>query len=157
MSKLLELRGVTKEFSGGTVALDDITLSVDGERPAIIAVAGFINALHLTGRDIETTRLVCNGAGASAIACASSSTADQKNLVEPKSSGVQLIGNASPAHTAPNKSGKKIASVTPIDNPARLMVRPSATASPMKSSDAVATVPFFANVPAVRSRKTITT
>ncbi len=40
MSKLLELRNVTKEFSGGTVALDDITLSIDGDRPAIIAVAG---------------------------------------------------------------------------------------------------------------------
>ncbi len=43
----------------------------DQHGTAIIAVAGFINALHLTGRDIKTTRLVCNGAGASAIACAS--------------------------------------------------------------------------------------
>ena len=43
----------------------------DQHGTAIIAVAGFLNALHLTGRDIKTTRLVCNGAGASAIACVS--------------------------------------------------------------------------------------
>ncbi|KAJ0338079.1 hypothetical protein COL154_014274, partial [Colletotrichum chrysophilum] len=36
---------------------------------AIIAAAGLINALHLTGRDLKATRLVCNGAGAAAIAC----------------------------------------------------------------------------------------
>ena len=41
----------------------------DQHGTAIIAVAGLINALHLTGRDMETTRLVCNGAGAAAIAC----------------------------------------------------------------------------------------
>src|SRR5262249_28140627 len=36
---------------------------------AIIAAAGLINALNLTGRDIRTTKLVVNGAGASGIAC----------------------------------------------------------------------------------------
>ena len=36
---------------------------------AIIAAAGLINALDLTGRDIESTKLVCNGAGAAGIAC----------------------------------------------------------------------------------------
>jgi malate dehydrogenase (oxaloacetate-decarboxylating)(NADP+) len=41
----------------------------DQHGTAIIAAAGLINALHLTGRDIKTTRLVCNGAGAAAIAC----------------------------------------------------------------------------------------
>ncbi|WP_299865279.1 NADP-dependent malic enzyme [uncultured Hoeflea sp.] len=41
----------------------------DQHGTAIIAVAGLINALHLTGRDLKTTRLVCNGAGAAAIAC----------------------------------------------------------------------------------------
>ncbi|MBB3931069.1 malate dehydrogenase (oxaloacetate-decarboxylating)(NADP+) [Kaistia hirudinis] len=41
----------------------------DQHGTAIIAVAGMINALHLTGRDIKTTRLVCNGAGAAGIAC----------------------------------------------------------------------------------------
>jgi len=42
----------------------------DQHGTAIIAAAGLINALHLTGRDIATTRMVVNGAGAAAIACA---------------------------------------------------------------------------------------
>ncbi len=41
----------------------------DQHGTAIIAAAGLINALHLTGRDIATTKLVCNGAGAAGIAC----------------------------------------------------------------------------------------
>ncbi|HVY00612.1 MAG TPA: NADP-dependent malic enzyme [Pseudorhodoplanes sp.] len=41
----------------------------DQHGTAIIAAAGLINALHLTGRDIGTTKLVCNGAGAAGIAC----------------------------------------------------------------------------------------
>jgi malate dehydrogenase (oxaloacetate-decarboxylating)(NADP+) len=41
----------------------------DQHGTAIIATAGLLNALHLTGRKIEDTRLVCNGAGAAGIAC----------------------------------------------------------------------------------------
>ncbi|WP_181700381.1 NADP-dependent malic enzyme [Chthonobacter albigriseus] len=41
----------------------------DQHGTAIISTAGLINALHLTGRDIRTTKLVCNGAGAAGIAC----------------------------------------------------------------------------------------
>ena len=41
----------------------------DQHGTAIIAAAGIMNALHLTGRDIKTTKLVCNGAGAAGIAC----------------------------------------------------------------------------------------
>src|SRR5271166_2978215 len=41
----------------------------DQHGTAIISAAGMINAIHLTGRDISTTRLVCNGAGAAGIAC----------------------------------------------------------------------------------------
>jgi malate dehydrogenase (oxaloacetate-decarboxylating)(NADP+) len=41
----------------------------DQHGTAIVAAAGMINALHLTGRDIRTTRMVVNGAGAAAIAC----------------------------------------------------------------------------------------
>jgi malate dehydrogenase (oxaloacetate-decarboxylating)(NADP+) len=41
----------------------------DQHGTAIIAAAGLINALHLTGRDIRETKLVVNGAGASGIAC----------------------------------------------------------------------------------------
>jgi malate dehydrogenase (oxaloacetate-decarboxylating)(NADP+) len=42
----------------------------DQHGTAIIAAAGLINALYLTGRDIKDTRIVMNGAGAAAIACA---------------------------------------------------------------------------------------
>ncbi|WP_343891026.1 phosphate acyltransferase, partial [Sphingomonas oligophenolica] len=42
----------------------------DQHGTAIIAAAGLINALFLTGRDIKDTRVVVNGAGAAAIACA---------------------------------------------------------------------------------------
>src|SRR5690242_6882708 len=41
----------------------------DQHGTAIIAAAGLINALALTGREIKTTKLVCNGAGAAGIAC----------------------------------------------------------------------------------------
>ncbi len=41
----------------------------DQHGTAIIAAAGVINALDLTGRDIRTTKLVVNGAGAAGIAC----------------------------------------------------------------------------------------
>ncbi len=41
----------------------------DQHGTAIIAAAGLINALDLTGRDFANTKLVCNGAGAAAIAC----------------------------------------------------------------------------------------
>ncbi|MDH7789975.1 NADP-dependent malic enzyme [Ochrobactrum sp. AN78] len=41
----------------------------DQHGTAIIAAAGMINALHLTGRDIKNTKLVCNGAGSAGIAC----------------------------------------------------------------------------------------
>src|ERR1700723_1140379 len=41
----------------------------DQHGTAIIAAAGMMNAMHMTGRDIKTTRLVCNGAGAPGIAC----------------------------------------------------------------------------------------
>jgi malate dehydrogenase (oxaloacetate-decarboxylating)(NADP+) len=41
----------------------------DQHGTAIICAAGLINALHLTGRDIKTTKVVVNGAGAAGIAC----------------------------------------------------------------------------------------
>jgi len=41
----------------------------DQHGTAIIAAAGMINAIYLTGRDIKKTKLVCNGAGAAGIAC----------------------------------------------------------------------------------------
>lgn len=42
----------------------------DQHGTAIIAAAGLFNALEMTGRDIKETKLVINGAGAAAIACA---------------------------------------------------------------------------------------
>ena len=51
-------------------ALMDIPVFHDDQHgTAIITSAGFINALQLTGRDIGTTKLVVNGAGAAGIAC----------------------------------------------------------------------------------------
>jgi malate dehydrogenase (oxaloacetate-decarboxylating)(NADP+) len=41
----------------------------DQHGTAIITAAGLLNALQLTGRDIKTAKLVCNGAGAAGIAC----------------------------------------------------------------------------------------
>ena len=41
----------------------------DQHGTAIIATAALINALQITGRSLKTIRMVCNGAGASAIAC----------------------------------------------------------------------------------------
>src|ERR1700675_4510949 len=41
----------------------------DQHGTAIIAAAGLINALELTGREIARTKIVCNGAGSAGIAC----------------------------------------------------------------------------------------
>ncbi len=41
----------------------------DQHGTAIIAAAGLINALEITGRDMKDTKLVCNGAGSAGIAC----------------------------------------------------------------------------------------
>lgn len=41
----------------------------DQHGTAIIAAAGILNALHLTGRSIRDVKMVVNGAGAAAIAC----------------------------------------------------------------------------------------
>jgi malate dehydrogenase (oxaloacetate-decarboxylating)(NADP+) len=41
----------------------------DQHGTAIIAAAGLLNALKLTGRDVKSTKLVVNGAGAAGIAC----------------------------------------------------------------------------------------
>ncbi len=51
-------------------ALMDIPVFHDDQHgTAIIAAAGLINALHLTGRDICDVKVVSNGAGAASIAC----------------------------------------------------------------------------------------
>lgn len=40
MTKLIELKNVTKQFSGGTVAIDNLSFSLDSDSPGIVAVAG---------------------------------------------------------------------------------------------------------------------
>jgi malate dehydrogenase (oxaloacetate-decarboxylating)(NADP+) len=50
-------------------ALDIPVFHDDQHGTAIIAIAGLINALDLTGRDMQSARLVVNGAGAAGIAC----------------------------------------------------------------------------------------
>jgi malate dehydrogenase (oxaloacetate-decarboxylating)(NADP+) len=41
----------------------------DQHGTAIVVGTGFLNAMHLTGRDISLAKVVCSGAGAAAIAC----------------------------------------------------------------------------------------
>ena len=51
-------------------AMDIPVFHDDQHGTAIIAAAGFINALHLTDREIKDARVVINGAGAAGVACA---------------------------------------------------------------------------------------
>ncbi len=51
-------------------AMDIPVFHDDQHGTAIIATAGLINALHLTGRAMDNARIVINGAGSAGIACA---------------------------------------------------------------------------------------
>src|SRR6187431_3539400 len=67
----------------------------DQHGTAIIAAAGLINALHLTGRKLETFKLVVNGAGAAGIACLELLTAmgmPRKNVIFCDTKGVIYQG-----------------------------------------------------------------
>lgn len=67
----------------------------DQHGTAIIIAAGFINALQLTGRDIKKTKIVCNGAGAAAIASLSlleSMGVPRKNMILCDSKGPIYTG-----------------------------------------------------------------
>jgi malate dehydrogenase (oxaloacetate-decarboxylating)(NADP+) len=65
----------------------------DQHGTAIVAAAGVINALHLTGRKPEDVRMVVNGAGASAIACTELIKAfGVKNVIMCDTSGVIYQG-----------------------------------------------------------------
>ena len=69
----------------------------DQHGTAIIATAGLINALHLTGRDLNKTKIVCNGAGAAAIACIElikSLGVPNDNVILADSKGVVYKGRA---------------------------------------------------------------
>ena len=70
----------------------------DQHGTAIISGAGLLNALELTGRDIVSTRVVVNGAGAAAIACARfyrSLGITKENLILCDSRGVIFKGRES--------------------------------------------------------------
>jgi malate dehydrogenase (oxaloacetate-decarboxylating)(NADP+) len=50
--------------------LCDIPIFHDDQHgTAVVCLAGLVNAIHLTGRKIENTKVVLNGAGAAGIAC----------------------------------------------------------------------------------------
>jgi len=69
----------------------------DQHGTAIIALAGLINALELTGRTTKNVKLVCNGAGAAAIACmqlAVSLGVQRKNIILCDSKGVVYEGRS---------------------------------------------------------------
>src|SRR5258708_1190716 len=58
-----------KPPEGWGVVRDIRVCDEDQHGTAIISAAGLLNSLDLTGRKIEDTKLVCNGAGAAGIAC----------------------------------------------------------------------------------------
>jgi malate dehydrogenase (oxaloacetate-decarboxylating)(NADP+) len=67
----------------------------DQHGTAIIATAGLINALEITGRGIKDFKLVCNGAGAAAIACVElikSMGVPHQNVILADSKGVVYKG-----------------------------------------------------------------
>ncbi len=69
----------------------------DQHGTAIISTAALINALELTGRNLKTFKLVCNGAGAAAIACVElvkSLGVPNENVILADSKGVVYKGRA---------------------------------------------------------------
>ena len=85
----------------------------DQHGTAIIATAGLINALHITGRDLKTCKIVCNGAGAAAIACVElvkSLGVPHENVILCDSKGVVYQGRSDgmnqwkSAHAVPTKT-----------------------------------------------------
>ena len=76
-------------------ALDIPVFHDDQHGTAIIAAAGLINAMHLTGRTFRDTKLVCNGAGSAGIASLELLTAmglPTKNILLCDSRGVVYRG-----------------------------------------------------------------
>ncbi len=85
----------------------------DQHGTAIIATAALINALHITGRDLKTCKIVCNGAGAAAIACVElvkSLGVPHQNVILCDSKGVVFQGRTDgmnqwkSAHAVPTKT-----------------------------------------------------
>jgi malate dehydrogenase (oxaloacetate-decarboxylating)(NADP+) len=71
----------------------------DQHGTAVIAAAAFLNALDITERDIKSTKLVVNGAGAAAIACTNLLVRlglDPDNILMCDSKGVLYEGRSAP-------------------------------------------------------------
>ena len=85
----------------------------DQHGTAIIATAALINALYITKRDMKNFKLVCNGAGAAAIACielVKSLGVPSENVILADSKGVVYQGRTEgmnqwkSAHASPTKA-----------------------------------------------------
>jgi malate dehydrogenase (oxaloacetate-decarboxylating)(NADP+) len=90
----------------------------DQHGTAIITLAGVINALHLTGRDISDTKFVCNGAGAAGIACV--------ELVKAKGArpeNVILCDTKGPIYTGREEGMNQWKSAHATDTPARTLAQ----------------------------------
>ena len=98
----------------------------DQHGTAIIAAAGLINALHLTGRDMATTKLVVNGAGAAGIACL-----DLLKALGLKPNNVLLCDTKGVVYQGRSEGMNQWKSAHAVDTPARSL------ADAMKGADAV--------------------
>ncbi|WP_318656060.1 NADP-dependent malic enzyme [Qipengyuania atrilutea] len=86
----------------------------DQHGTAIIAAAGLINAVHLTGRNFKDVKMVVNGAGASAIAC----TALIKAMGVPHDN-VVMCDRSGPIYRGREESMDQFKSAHAVDTDAR--------------------------------------
>jgi malate dehydrogenase (oxaloacetate-decarboxylating)(NADP+) len=98
----------------------------DQHGTAIIAAAGLINALHLTGRDMRDTKLVVNGAGAAGIACL-----DLLKALGLRPSNVLLCDTKGVVYDGRREGMNQWKSAHAVDTPARTL------ADAMRGADAV--------------------
>jgi malate dehydrogenase (oxaloacetate-decarboxylating)(NADP+) len=98
----------------------------DQHGTAIIAAAGLINALHLTGRDMRDTKLVVNGAGAAGIACL-----DLLKAIGLKPANVLLCDTKGVVYDGRTEGMNQWKSAHAVDTPARTL------ADAMRGADAV--------------------
>src|SRR5919107_3463347 len=98
----------------------------DQHGTAIIAAAGLINALHLTGRDMRDTKLVVNGAGAAGIACL-----DLLKALGLRPSNVLLCDTKGVVYDGRREGMNQWKSGHAVDTPARTL------ADAMRGADAV--------------------
>ena len=126
-------------------ALDIPVFHDDQHGTAIIAAAGLINALHLTGRDLRDVKIVCNGAGAAAIACIELVKAmgvPHDNVILCDTKGVVYAGRTEgmnqwkAAHAAPTSARTRRSFIGLISThwPRTLSISFEGSAGPLRSS-----------------------